>query len=355
MADPSVKVAVLIVCYNGRRYLDDCLESVFASRDPSVETRVVVVDNASSDGSADYLAGSCLQVDIVRSRVNRGFAGGNNLGWDYIRQRYGDTDYLVLLNQDTVVASGWLETMTGFLRAHPRVGCVQPKLLMHPRTDLYNSAGNQSHFLGFGFVGRCGQPDRGGQDRPAEVGFASGAALMVRADLLRRVGLFDEMMFMYLEDAALSWKLRQIGFASFVVPEAVVYHKYKFQQDFKYYYYLERNRWWLLLIYYRAPTLLLLAPALALMEIGQLLFAFARGVLGEKLRSYAFLLSPAAVAGLSRRRGCVQARRTVGDREFTRPFRGSIDFPHLSGMLVRYVANPLLGAYLALARRAIFL
>jgi GT2 family glycosyltransferase len=345
---------VLIVCYNGRGFLPDCLGSVLASDDGGIKTRVVVVDNASGDGSAEYVAENFPRVDLVRSQVNRGFAGGNNLGWEYIRRKYPRATYLVLLNQDTIVERGWLRPMVDFLEAHPAAGLAQPKLMMHPRTELFNSSGNRSHFLGFGFVGECGQPDRGQYTRPRPIASASGAAMMVRTDLLRRVGLFEELMFLYLEDAELNWKLRQIGCEPFLVPGGVVYHKYNFQKDFRYYFYLERNRWWLLLVYYKLATLLLLAPALAVMEVGQLLFALSRGLLGVKLRSWLFFLAPANLALLRRRRRQAQARRTVSDRQFTRPFCGSIDFPELSGPLLKYVANPFFSAYWALARRLIF-
>ena len=354
MAEKTVQVVILVVCYNGRHYLEDCLRSVLASGDEGIETHVVVVDNASTDGSAEYVARHFPQVELVRSEVNRGFAGGNNLGWEYIRKKYPELDYLVLLNQDTIVAAGWLGPMAAFLADHPRAGCVQPKLLMHPRTELFNSAGNRSHFLGFGFVGRCGQPDRGQLTAPEEIGFASGAAMMIRAELVRRFGLFDPVMFMYLEDADLCWRLRQAGFSSHVVPDSVVYHKYDFPDRSRYYYYLERNRWWVLLTYYRLATLALLAPALALMELGQWLFAAAHGLAGQKLRSYLFFTRPGALAALIRRRRRARRRRALSDRRFTAVFCGEIDFPALASPLLCHVANPLLKAYWAVARRLMF-
>jgi len=352
--DAPAKVVVLVVSYNGTGYLGDCLSSVLVSADPGVHTRVLVVDNGSNDATSRYVAGRFPQVDLIRIEPNRGFAGGNNAGWDHVRKHWPDTEFLVLLNQDTIVQSGWLAAMVAMFRTEPSAGAVQPKLMMHPATDRFNSAGNASHFLGFGFVGHCGQTDRGQFDTPRPIGSASGAAVMLRCDLLARTGLFEPTMFMYLEDAELNWRLRQLGTEPYLAPGATVLHKYKFQSNFRYYFHLEKNRWWMLLAHYRLPTLLLLAPALALMEAGQFAFAASHGLAGEKLRSWRWLLRPASRRRIARARRRVQKTRLVSDRTLTRRFCGTIDFPEMNSPLLRRVANPLLAAYWAVARRLIF-
>jgi GT2 family glycosyltransferase len=354
MPQPSAEVAILIVCHEGRALLEECLGSVLASRDPGIERHVIVVDNASADDSAAFVAQRFPDVDLVRSAANLGFAGGNNLGWEHIRQHYRGVQYVVLLNQDTVVQSGWLVPLLKYAQEHPEVACVQSKLLLHPDTSTINSAGNQSHFLGFGLTRGYGHHDNGQYNRPATIDFASGAAMMVRADLLRQVGLFDELMFLYLEDAELSWRLRQMGYSSAYVPESVVYHKYHFDKKYRFYFYLERNRWWLLGVYYKTATLLLLLPALLLMELGQLHFAHKHGVVREKLRGYGFFLKPLNLSRLRAQRRQAQTRRTISDRQFMTQFTGSIHYPELDSALLRYVGNPLLSAYWSVARRLIF-
>ncbi len=348
------EVVVLILCHNGREYLDDCLGSVLASDDGPIARRVVVVDNASGDGSAEHVAESFPQVDLVRAPGNLGFAGGNNFGWEHVRKSCPRADYLVLLNQDTIVASGWLRPMVDFLAARGDVASVQAKLLMHPATGVINTVGNRSHFLGFGFCGGYGEADRGQYDTPRAINYASGAAVMLRTSLLRALGLFEEGMYMYLEDAELSWRYRQLGHQVFLVPSSVVYHKYSFAARYSYYYHLEKNRYWLLGVYYKLPTLGLLAPALVLMELGQWCFALLRGALRQKARSWVFLLRPANLAATWRRRRSAQRRRKVSDREFLRDFTGSIDFAEVRTPLLKYVANPLFKGYWFLARRLIF-
>jgi len=347
------EIAVLIVAYNGRHFLEDCLSSVLASDDDGIIKRVVVVDNGSTDGTQDYLAETFPQVDCLSESENLGFAGGNNRGWDHIQQRYPNAAYVCLLNQDTKVASGWLTPLVRHLQQHPNVACVQSKLMLHPQTDRLNSAGNRSHFLGFGFVTGYGEVDAGQYSQPRSIDFASGAAMVVRAPVLRRFGLFDPMLFLYLEDVELGWKIRQAGLDVVFVPESVVYHKYTFKRDHPNYFFLERNRLWLLLVYFAAGTLVLLAPALLTMELGQLGFALRHGRLRDKLRSYAFFLKPRNLKRLWRHRQLAQASRVVRDRDFLTTFSGTIDFPQVSGFLVRWVANPIFGTYWCIVRHLI--
>jgi GT2 family glycosyltransferase len=348
------ETAILIVAYNGKAYLGDCLQTVLDSQDGSCRQRIVVVDNGSTDGTVEYLAAEFPQVECVAAGQNLGFAGGNNLGWKHIEQRYPGTTYLCLLNQDTVVERGWLQSLVVYLERHPDVGCVQPKLRLFPETQRLNTTGNRSHFLGFGFMTHYGEADHGQYDRPASIDCASGAALLVRADLLRRVGLFEPVLFMYLEDVELSWKLRQIGADVVYVPQSVVYHKYLFKNDYRYYFCLERNRWWLLLVYYKAATLWLLLPALLLMELGQLGFALRHGRVWDKLRCYGFFLQRQNLGRLWTQRRLAQRRRTIDDRQFLARFSGQIDFPELNRGLVRWVANPIFNGYWNLAKRLLF-
>lgn len=350
----TLEVAVLIVCHNGREYLWDSLESVLASDDSPLRVRVVVVDNNSHDGSADWVARNYPNVDLIRSPENRGFAGGNNIGWEFIRRRYPRVRYVALLNQDTIVQSGWLAESALYLEKRPTVACAQSKVMLHPQTDRFNTAGNVSHFLGFGFTTACGDVDSGQFQDDRRLGLASGAAMMVATTAVEQAGLFDDTFFAYLEDADLSWKFRQLGYELAYVPRSVVYHKYQFKNDWRHYYLLERNRWLLLGTYYKTATLLLLFPALALMEAGQIYFAWRSGVWREKLRAYKFFLKRSNWRELMRRRAAAQRSRRISDRRFTEPFVATVEFSELTSPLLRRLANPMLAAYWAVARRFIY-
>jgi GT2 family glycosyltransferase len=348
-----IEVAVLIVCFNGREYLSDCLGSVIASDDGDIHRRIIVIDNASTDGSADFIAQSYPQIDLLKLPENRGFAGGNNAGWEYVHSKYPATKYLALLNQDTIVQTGWLGALVDHLEGWPTAAAAQAKIFLYPQQDRLNTAGNCSHYLGFGFTTGYNQTDAGQFDEYRQIDFPSGAACLLRCSALERVGLFDDVFFLYLEDAELGWKLRQLAYKIHFVPTSVVFHKYQFNVGYRHYFYLERNRWYLLAKYYKLPTLILLTPAIFAMEIGQLLFAVRHGIVTQKMRAVAFFFCPKNILRLIHQRNAAQRRRLVGDRAFTRPFISVIDFPELKSPLLK-IANPILSAYWRIVRRLMF-
>jgi GT2 family glycosyltransferase len=374
--DPR-ELAVLIVCYNGRRFLPECLATLFASFDAPPPQQVVIVDNASTDGSAQWLetaAPSFLAgkeapsqgkmpdvadvprpgITILPSETNLGFAGGNNLGFREIRSRFPNVKYVALLNQDTCVAPGWLAALARVLQGTPDAAAAQAKLMLHPEITRFNSAGNWSHFLGFGFVSAFDEFDTGQFDRVRDLDFPSGAAMMIRvADIAGDEDLFDPTFGSYLEDAELGWRLRLRGRHILFAPASVVYHKYAFAQNAGFFENLERNRWFLLLTCYRLRTLLVLLPAIILMEAGLLLFFSAKGMLRAKLHAMSSVLDPKWRSHLVARRRVIQSSRTLSDRELIARFGARVDFPHIQNALLDVVGNPLLEFYWSLARRLI--
>jgi hypothetical protein len=348
------RVAILIACYNGRGCLGDCLRSLLDSRDPDIEASIILIDNASTDSSADFVERQFPQVELIRLKDNRGFAGGINAGWEYARRKFPNLQYVAAINQDIIAQSGWLATLVRHLRDHPSTAAVQPKVLLWPQKDRFNTAGNRSHFLGFGLVTAYGQLDAGSFNQAREIDFPSGAAVVIRAQVLGGREIFDDLFFLYLEDAELGWKLRQLGYRIDYVPDAVVWHQYSFHHDYRFYFYLERNRWYLLATYYKTPTLLLLLPAILAMEMGQLYFAWRNRVLGQKLAACAFFASPPNLCRLLLRRRQAQRRRRIGDRQFLLRFVGEIDLPELRSQTLRTIGNPILRTYWRLARPLIF-
>lgn len=371
------ELAVLIVCYNGREFLPECLATLFASPDAPPPQQVIIVDNASTDQSLQWLKSAATGrhaaqgnlssqdtdpvdapkpgITVLRSSANLGFAGGNNLGFRDIRARFPHVKYVALLNQDTCVAPGWLAGLSRALEDAPDAAAAQAKLMLHPEITRFNSAGNWSHFLGFGFVSAFNEFDTGQFDRVRDLDFPSGAAMMVRvADIADDEDLFDPTFGSYLEDAELGWRLRLRGRRILFAPASVVYHKYTFAQNPGFYENLERNRWFLLLACYRLRTLLLLLPAMILMEGGLILFFAARGMLGVKLRAMASIFDRKRRSHLATRRRAIQTSRTITDRELLARFGARIDFPHIRNPLLDLGGNPLLEIYWSLARRLIF-
>jgi GT2 family glycosyltransferase len=235
----------------------------------------------------------------------------------------------MLLNPDTVLAPGALDT----LRAH---GGVEPgwaawqALVMLPGGDAINTSGGVVHFLGVGWAGLCGEPAARAPERPAEVGFASGAAMVVRRAAWEAAGGFDERYFMYGEDLDLSLRLRLAGLRVGVVPAARVTHHYEFSRHDRKWFLLERNRWWTILSTYPRPLLLLLAPALAAAEIALLAVAVRGGWLRAKLRANVSVLRE--LGQILERRRAVQRTRVIGADDFANALSADVESPYLGPM-----------------------
>lgn len=340
-------MAVLIVSYNGAAYLADCLHSILASPDAPPPKQILVIDNASTDGSADLVGREFPQVTLVRQPDNSGFVGGNNAGLDHVRKHFPQVGLIALLNQDTIVQSGWLAALISCMQQSERIGCVQAKLRLHPETTLLNSAGNRSHYLGFGFVSGYRQADQGQFDQTRELAFCSGAAMLIRLRALERPWIFDPQYFAYLEDAELGWWMRIRGWSNVFCPQSVVYHRYQFSRNPQMYFRLEANRWRLLLCYYRWSTLLLLLPAIAMMECGLIVYFLRAGAMKQKLRSWGILGN---WRSLAESRRMIQGARRISDRELTSLFIWKADFAEVAGLLLNWVGNPLLGLHWRLTK-----
>lgn len=215
-AEPEV--SVVIVNYNGLRYLEPCLDALCAQHiDAGWE--VILVDNRSSDGSADHVRGRYPGVRVLESRSNLGFAGGNNLGLRMSRARYA-----VLLNNDTRVRAGWLQALVDVARAEPRAGAVASKLVFMDRPHVLNNCGSLLLSDGSGADRGFQEEDHGQYDTREEVFGACGNGVLLRREMLDDVGLFDETFFTYYEDTDLNWRMRLKGWKVIYEPAAVVEH-----------------------------------------------------------------------------------------------------------------------------------
>jgi len=217
-------VSVVIVNYNGLRFLPGCLGSLAHTTYPELE--ILLVDNASTDRSVAFVEENYPQVRIIRSEINRSYAGGNNLG---IRAAHGK--YIVLLNNDTEVVPGWLEPLVDELEQDPEVAACQPKILQLTHKDTFEYAGGSGGFMdryGFPFLrGRVFyslEKDQGQYDDATDIFWASGAALAIRKDALDEVGLLDEDFVLHMEEIDLCWRLQLHGYRLRVRPDATVHH-----------------------------------------------------------------------------------------------------------------------------------
>lgn len=335
------KVAVIVITWNAQKYLDGLFGSLEKTRRDGLDAEIMAVDNASPDGTAATVRERWPWVRLVPNDRNLGFAAGNNVG---IRLALDEgADYVYLLNQDTEVAPDFLVEAVRAAEADERIGSVQSLLLLHPEKELINSSGNAVHFLGFGYCDDYRRPvERWRHAGLKEIAYASGAGALYRAAALRQVGLLDEHLFLYHEDLDLGWRLRLAGWANVLAAHSVVWHKYEFSRSIKKYFWMERNRHVVLWSRLRPWSLLVLAPWLLLSEVALLAAACRGGWWREKLKVYAYFLTPSAWLHIFQERVRTAAIRRVSDREIVRLFVSTISYQEVAGPFTRYVANPLM-------------
>ncbi len=343
MSDPAV--TVLLVTYDGTRHLERLWSGLHGQSYPAERWRLIVVENGPEQLAARWFAERAPGVSVLVPGTNTGYAGGNALGMQ--QALAGGADYVVVVTQDTYLEPDALAALVDVAEAHPAAGAVQPKLL---RTEpdgrvVIHSRGNALHYLGVGFVGGDGEPDRPLAVQP--IAYASGAAVLYRAAALRAVGTFDPALFMYHEDSDLGWRLRLAGWECLLAPAAVVHHDYDFARPAwkRKWHYVERNRLINVLTHYRAATLALLAPALLAFEPVGLLYAARRGWLGERLAVYGFFARPASWRYLVAKRRAVQALRRRRDRDLVPFLSARFAFGPVATAAVRWVLDPVFAAY----------
>lgn len=324
--------SVIILNWNGRHLIEECLGSVLSQDFRDFEA--IVVDNGSTDGSVEYLEERWGgDVRIVALPTNRGFAGGNNAGIRVARGRY-----VVLLNNDTAVDPDWLAALSRAIWRHPDAGMFTPKILNYFRRDEIDNTGHVIYPDGLARGRHRLEKDDGRFDEEGEALWPSGCAGVYKKAMLDEIGLLDETFFAYGEDVDLGLRARWAGWSCCYVPDAVVYHKYSATtgpyspgKAFL----VERNRYWVLLKNFPSREIAL-SPFRTAYRYGWHLFGAltGRGAAGRLSRQFSlWALFRAAVKGeiaalggfprilLQRIRGKrVRRISTIEFRELTRRF-----------------------------------
>lgn len=222
-AQQRLRVAVVIVNYNGRHHLEKCIPAVLATRHVGCE--VIVVDNASRDDSVQWLRSNWPQVRVIAEATNHGFGHGNRIGIHAT-----DAEYVALLNSDTVVDPDWLLHLLVPLLLDPQIGTTCSQLRLLARPELLNARGGGMSREGFGYDIDVGlpyvEPQTEEDAQPVDCLFPSGAAMLVRKHEFLAMGGFDPLMFMYHEDVDLGWRYWLRGQRVVMCPRSVVFHAF---------------------------------------------------------------------------------------------------------------------------------
>lgn len=221
-----MKLSIIVVSWNTRDILADCLCSVY-EHPPTVPFELIVVDNASSDGSADMVRQQFPQARLIASEENLGFAQGNNLAVPLCQG-----EHILLLNPDTVVKPHALQTLVDFLDQHPQAGAVGSMLLnpdetlqpsCHPAPKLSRELWRLFHLDTVYPYGRY-HMHRWSTSQPREVDVIQGASLLVRKEILDKIGFLDGDYFMFSEEVDLCFRLQKAGWKLYWEPASQVIH-----------------------------------------------------------------------------------------------------------------------------------
>ena len=313
-----IRASIILVGYNSWSDLNRCLTSVFAKIEPDIE--VIVVDNHSSDGSAEKIPAGFPKVKLIIAEENLGFGGGNNLA---VKEAQGK--YLIFLNPDTEVTAGWIEPLLLPLEANPAIGMTTSKILQLAKPEKINACGNTVHISGLTLC--RGMNHAAAEFAAAEyVNAISGAAFAISREYFLQLGEFDPVFFLYMEDTDLSLRCLLNGKTILYVPDSAVYHDYVLTFGVKKIYYQERNRAYMLLKNLKPNTRRLITPVLffaAILTWGYSLMKGRRDIQNKREAS----------AWIREQHGLIQEKyeqtqklRKISDYQLLKDFGWRIDF-----------------------------
>jgi len=333
-------VSIIVVNWNGREHLEDCFTSL--KRQTYAPLEILMIDNASVDGSVEYVRNCFPMVSVFINPENAGFGSAVNRG---VEQAKGE--YVLFLNNDLYLNEYCMEKMVD-MTEDEKVGAVVPKILYFNDRNRINSFGNIINYLGLACPKYIDEKDRP-QMQVEET--ACGGIFLMKKEFFKQVGGFDQDFFMYHEDHDLSWRIRLLDKKLMVNPEAVIYHKYHFSKNPKKFYYSEKNRLQLLLKNYQVKTLLLIFPALILVELAELCFALTNKWFVLKIRGYLEIVG--LLPSILKKRRVVQRLRMIDDSEIVRLFVGTLRIGGLRYSLLDKGLSPILNFYWKLIKNVI--
>ncbi|MEJ8553409.1 glycosyltransferase family 2 protein [Tepidibacter sp. Z1-5] len=211
-----MKVSVIIPNYNGKKYLKDCLDSLY--KQSFNEFEVIIIDNNSSDGSIEYLRNNYVDIIIQELDKNHGFSKAVNEG---IKAAKGE--YVALLNNDTEVEKDWLENLVNCIKKDEKIFSVCSKMIQYNDRDKIDDTGDEYSIIGWAYKRGDGR-DIENYSREEEVFSSCAGAAIYRKKIFDEIGCFDENFFAYMEDVDISYRAKIHGYKNIYCPDALVYH-----------------------------------------------------------------------------------------------------------------------------------
>lgn len=212
----EIKVTIVIPNYNGRHFMEPCLASL--AKQTCRDYKILVIDNASTDGSIAFMKEHYPEIETIALKQNFGFSKAVNIGI-----RHSRTPYVLLLNNDTTVDPHFVEEMIKAIEQSRRIFSVNSKMIQMYQPELIDSAGDLYTLIGWGVCRGTGRPVSN-YTKPDEIFSACAGAAIYRRSVFKKIGLFDENHFAYLEDIDVGYRSKIYGYRNMYCPDALVYH-----------------------------------------------------------------------------------------------------------------------------------
>ena len=335
------KITVIIVNWNDKDVIVECIQSLLdQDRD---EIDIIISDNGSKDDSVEFIREHFPSIKIIENGENLGFGSAINRGLDLAKG-----EYFLFLNSDLKLNSNCVGELAKLLDSDSSIGGAIPKILHIDQQNIINSLGVLINYTGIAYPNLLGEKDPGYQE-PFES--ACGGIFMLRREVYKTIGGFDEDLFLYHEDHDLSWRVRLAGWQLKVAPKAIMYHHYKFNKGILKYYSSEKNRLHILLKNMEIKTLALISPALIIVEFSQWFHAAINKWFFLKMKSYFEILI--VLPSILTKRKKLKLLRKVSDKEITRVYKGTLAISGTNNPLLTYLLSPALNTYWKIIRHLI--
>jgi GT2 family glycosyltransferase len=212
-------ISIIIVNYNGKKYLEECLNSIYSGSYKNFE--IIVVDNNSSDGSPKFVKNEFPKVKLIEEKYNHGFTGGNNIGYEN-----SNGEYIVLLNNDTKVEKNYLENFIKVFEEYPKCGVAQSKIVLYDNPEILDCAGSFwtpiTLLYHYGFLKKSSLKEF---NKTFKIFSAKGASMIIKKEVIEKVGLFDKDFWHYYEETDFCHRAINAGYEIYYYPKALCFHK----------------------------------------------------------------------------------------------------------------------------------
>lgn len=352
------KVGIILINFKdyAERFLLPCRDSLRRQDYPAEFINIYIVDNVSTPETVKYLHDNYPEAKIL-PRLDGNYSAANNLG--FAEAKSDECDYLVTVNMDTEMSPAWLSELVLALENNPEAGIAQSKILLFPKNEeeknhpKINSLGNVVHFLGFGFTSAYGEADREIEGYPEIKGYASGCSFIIRAEVLDKIGGYNEEYYMYHDDLEISFKVKLAGYKVILAPRSVIYHKYEFSRSTKMIYYMERNRYLTIMTFYPLYLILLIALPWIIMDLGMIFYSLIGSWFKDEMKIYGYFFHFKNYVKIEEEKARIESFSSVPFRKIAKNFAGKIEFTEIVNPILSYIVNPLLGLYWWLIKKIV--